>query len=567
MGLGKKIIPIIDSGNYKAKKNRNKYIAMLHEMLFDVDSVLKTCSVAVLTLVVVWLLRSLYEAVVTFRYFNALPGEKNFSLWYGNLHMLPKSGEERLLYGYSRILESPKFLRFWVGPFRPNIMVHHPETVKQILKSSAPKSRGYGNTYDHALPWIGEGLIVSNGATWARSRRLLTPAFHFDILKQYVDVYNRAADTLFEKLDTLAQSGESFDLCPLLTLCTLEIIMKCAMSYDADVQRIGHHPYVQATRELTKAWSLRNRQPWMWPDFIFKMSAAGKRFFKNCDYVHKVAEEIINKRKCQLEKEGLPTKRHLDFLDILLSARDEDGQPMTDLEIRNEVDTFMFAGHDTTATAAPWIVYTLAKHSEYQTKVQQEVDSILEDRDSDFILWSDISKLSTLAICIKEAMRLYPPVPFIQRRLNEDIVFDGHTIPSGTVVTIGMTHLHRNPVVWDQPNTFLPERFLAANVKDKDSFSFTPFSAGSRNCIGQNFALNEEKVLIARLMRRYHFEVAPDSPPVQRVAQTVLSSENGYYLWLRYEIIYFILVLLFVNVRIILLFSVWTMCCNLLTVP
>ncbi|XP_013084721.2 cytochrome P450 4F6-like isoform X2 [Biomphalaria glabrata] len=499
--------------------------------MFDVG-LLKTCLVAVTTLFFIWLVRKIYKMILKFHYFNQLPGEPSFSWLYGNLHKLPKTGEGRLAYGYWLLTNiNSKFVRFWLGPFQPNITVFHPDTVKLILKSSAPKARGLGGVYQFALPWIGDGLIVSNGATWARARRLLTPAFHFDILKNYVSVYNTAADTLVGKLDKLAESGESFDLCPPMTLCTLEIILKCAMSYDADVQRIGHHPYIKATRELAISWFERNRKPWLWPDFIFKLTTLGKKFLKNCDYVHQVAEEIINKRRDQLNKEGLPSKSHLDFLDILLSARDEDGKPMTDLEIRNEVDTFMFAGHDTTATAAPWIVYCLAKNPEYQTKVQDEIDSVLEGRDSDCILWSDISKLHFLALCIKEAMRLYPPVPFIQRRLNEDVTIEGHKIPAGNIVNVAIVHLHRNPAVWDQPHDFIPERFLTSNLKDQDSFSFTPFSAGSRNCIGQNFALNEEKVLIARLFRRYRFEIPPDAPPSNRVAQTILKSEHG--LWFR----------------------------------
>uniref|UniRef100_A0A2C9JV95 Cytochrome P450 n=1 Tax=Biomphalaria glabrata TaxID=6526 RepID=A0A2C9JV95_BIOGL len=496
--------------------------------MLDVGGILNSCSVAVITLGIIWLVCQIYQTIVRFHYFNQLPGEPSFSWLFGNLHKLPSTGERRLEYGYQNVTDiNSKFSRFWFTPFRPDITVYHPETVKVILKSSAPKARGYGTVYEHAMPWIGDGLIVSNGATWARARRLLTPAFHFDILKNYVSVYNTAADTLVEKLDKLAESGESFDLCPLMTLCTLEIILKCAMSYDTDIQKEGQNPYAKATRELAAAWFERNRQPWFWSDFIFKWTSKGKRFLQNCDFVHQVAEEIINKRRDQLNKEGLPSKRHLDFLDILLSARDEDGKPMTDLEIRNEVDTFLFAGHDTTATAAPWIVYCLAKNPECQTKVQDEIDSVLEGRDSDCIMWSDISKLNYLALCIKEAMRLYPPAPFLQRRLNEDVTIEGHKIPAGNIINIAIVHLHRNPDVWDQPHDFIPERFLSTNLKDKDSFSFIPFSAGSRNCIGQNFALNEEKVLIARLFRRYFFKIPADVPPPKRIPQAVLHSENG----------------------------------------
>ncbi|BFZ07550.1 hypothetical protein BsWGS_10589 [Bradybaena similaris] len=507
---------------------------MVLNLLTQLVHVWPMVAVGLGTVMAILLLNKAIRFINLFRYFQAFPGEPNYSIFFGNLHMLPKTGEGRIAWGRSNMdRKNPKYARMWAGPFQASIIVYHPDTVKAILKSSAPKSRGFGQVYEHAIPWIGEGLISSNGATWARSRRLLTPAFHFDILKPYLGVYNRAADTLFEKLDQFAKSGESFDICPLMTLCTLEVILKCAMSYEGDVQRQGHHAYAKAARELVEAWAARSRTVWLWPDFIFRMTADGRKFYKNCDYVHQVAEDVIARRKQLLETEGRPKGRHLDFLDILLTARDEDGKPMSLLEIRNEVDTFMFAGHDTTATAAPWILYCMATNPQYQTQVQAELDQLLQARQTDDIEWSDLALLKNLSLCIKEAMRLYPPVPIIQRVLSEPLEIEGKMLPVGTNVTIAMLHLHRNPLVWEDPDVFRPERFLPENIKGRDSFAFTPFSAGSRNCIGQNFALNEEKVLIGRLLHRYTVELAPDGPPVERQVSAVLKSEHGIYLRLK----------------------------------
>ncbi|CAG5129516.1 unnamed protein product [Candidula unifasciata] len=271
--------------------------------------------------------------------------------------------------------------------------------------------------------------------------------------------------------------------------------------------------------------------PWLWPDCIFYLTSGGRRFLRNCNYVHNVADDIINKRRQLLQKEGPPKSLHLDFLDILLMARDEDGHPMTTHEIRNEVDTFMFAGHDTTGAAVNWILYNLAKHPEYQVKVQAEIDTVLQGRDSDDVLWSDLPNLHTLQLCMKEALRLYPPVPFIQRVLTQPIEIDGKAIPPGTLITIAIINLHRNSLVWEDPDEFRPERFLPENLKNKDMYSFVPFSAGPRNCLGQNFALNEAKVLISRILHRYTIELAPDAPAVQRSATVILKTDHG--LWVR----------------------------------
>ncbi|CAG5126234.1 unnamed protein product [Candidula unifasciata] len=473
------------------------------------------------TVVVTYLLVKIIKFIPYFRFFQALPGVSSYSLIFGNIHMIPKDGEGRIAF-CRELMDNHhgKYARIWWGPFWPNLVVYHPETVKVILKSSEPKPRGFGQSYELAIPWIGEGLIVSNGATWARARRLLTPAFHFDVLKHYVEVYNQAVDTLIEKLDKLADSGESFDVCPMITLCTLEIILKCAMSYDVDVQRQGNLEYARAVNELLEGWSTRSRTPYIWPDCIFYLTPSGRRFLKSCNYVHNVAEEIIDKRRQLLEKEGQPEGRRLDFLDILLMARDEDGHPMTTLEIRNEVDTFMFAGHDTTAAGVPWILYTLAQSPEYQAKVQAELDAVLHGRDTHHIQWSDLANLQTLQLCIKESLRLYPPVPFTMRELTQPTEIDGKTIPPGTLITTAIVNLHRNSLVWQDPDVFWPERFLPENLKDVDSFSF-------------NFALNEEKVLIARILHRYKVELAPDAAAVQRSATVILKSDNG--IWLRFK--------------------------------
>ncbi|XP_005105974.1 cytochrome P450 4A24 [Aplysia californica] len=499
------------------------------------DQVFRMVCIGLISLLLVTMVPRIFQFLKLFRKFQSFPGDPNYSLIFGNLHKLPAVAEDRISYGRTNMLtRHPKYARFWFGPFRPVLTFYHPDTVKLLLKSSTPKSRGFGAVYEHALPWIGEGLIAANGHAWARSRRLLTPAFHFDILRPYMDIYNKAADTLTEKMDELAEKGDKFDICPLMTLCTLEVILKCAMSYDIDIQRMGYHPYAQAAQELGEAWSFRARTLYLWPDFLFRLTKRGRNFFKNCDYVHKVAEEIIAKRKKSMEEEEGPSKgRHLDFLDILLTARDEDGNSMTTKEIRNEVDTFMFAGHDTTACSMPWILYVLIQHPEYMQKVQAEIDALLEDRESDHIQWADLPELPTLAICIKEALRLYPPVPFIQRVLHEPIEVEGKTIHAGCQVTVPIIHLHRNPEVWDRPDEFWPERFLPENMKDLQHFSYIPFSAGSRNCIGQNFALNEEKVLIARMLRRYDMELAKDGPPVARNPQVVLKTEHGMWLTLK----------------------------------
>ncbi|KAK3104941.1 hypothetical protein FSP39_013651 [Pinctada imbricata] len=417
--------------------------------------------------------------------YDKLPGEPSQHWFWGNLYQYPGPNEAGLKFQMERCDKYPLFHRLWIS-FRPILIFHHPETVKVILRSTEPKPRSLGTVYIMGIPWLGEGLLIANHQKWARNRRLLTPAFHFDILQPYIKVKNKAADVLLEKLGDLSTKKTSFDLFHVIGLASLDIILQCAFSYQSECQKLGsNHPYVQAVIELSDLWVERSLQPLLYFDFVYFLTPKGRRFKKQCDFVHSVAEEIIEKRRITLAEEGNKERterksRYLDFLDILLTARDEYGTGLTSLEIRNEVDTFLFEGHDTTTSSMCWLLYSLAAHPEHQGRCQEEVDEILKGRDVDDIEWADLQKLEYLTMCIKESMRLHTPVSFIQRVTTQDTEIEGHHVPSGTVIGIQIYNLHHNKEVWDRPYEFDPTRFTPENSANRDSFAFVPFSAGPR---------------------------------------------------------------------------------------
>lgn len=262
----------------------------------------------------------------------------------------------------------------------------------------------------------------------------------------------------------------------------------------------------------------------------------GRKFLKLCDYVHNITYNIIKQRKKIIQNEGEKALkgrgRYQDFLDILLLARDEKGQGMDDYDIRCEVDTFLFEGHDTTSSGMTWIIYSLAIHPEYQEACRNEIDDILSGRDSDNILWEDLEKLEITTRCIKEALRMHSPVPAIMRELNEPLAIKGVTLPKSCVIEIPLWSLHNNPHVWDKPEIYDPDRFTPKNSKNRDPYAFCPFSAGPRNCIGQSFAMDELKVLTARIIRKFEISI-DNSVPVRRKMSIVMRTENGMYLNLK----------------------------------
>lgn len=251
---------------------------------------------------------------------------------------------------------------------------------------------------------------------------------------------------------------------------------------------------MQAVNSLAALAIQRFLNPFLYPDFIFNLTPSGRQFKKDCDFVHTISNEIIHTRKEVLRKQDteILTKNHyLDFLDVLLTARDESGQGLSDQEIRDEADTFLFEGHDTTSSIISWMLYTLASHPEAQEKCQEEIDQVLQGKENKDIEWDDLPKLKYLTMCLKEVLRFHTPVPFIQRMMTKDIEIEGHLVPAGTIVDIQLYVLHHLPSFWQDPEEFRPERFSPENQANTDHYAFLPFSAGPRNCIGQHFAMHE----------------------------------------------------------------------------
>ncbi|XP_067685427.1 cytochrome P450 4F2-like [Haliotis asinina] len=455
-------------------------------------SIVETVGTSVLLYVIYRIIKFLVWYRRLYSFFNNCQGVKDFSWRTGNLHLLPKLFEKRISVEQEWMKRYPKYYRMWIGPFHPVIIVYHADTIRAIVKSTEPKSRGFGGPYTSLLPWLGEGLIVARGQRWYRSRRLLTPTLHFDILKPYVDVANNANDTVLEKID---KGGTSFEWFNMVGLCTFGILLRCAMSVEEDIQQQGlTHPCVNAVNDLLVLVTDRCMKvsPWHFPDFIFYNSPQGKKFKKQCGFVHRWAEDIIEKRQQTLgsDKDGPSKTRYLHFLDVMLSARDADGKGLTPLEIRNEVDTFLFAGKDTTASGKSFILFTMASKHEFQNPIQEELDTLLDGRESSHITWDDIPKMEYLTRCLKEGMRFYSPVPFVSRKLENPMDIDGKVFPVGTLILLGIWNVYHHPDVRENPEVYEPDRFLPENIQKKEHYAYIPFSAGPRNCIGQHFAMN-----------------------------------------------------------------------------
>ncbi|XP_052715318.1 cytochrome P450 4F2-like [Crassostrea angulata] len=428
-------------------------------------------------------------------------------IW-GHLHLINDVSDYIRLVTDKIQTSGTKMTSAWMMFFFPVFTVCHPDTAKVLFKSSEPKPKySLGGSYRMLLPWLGDGLLISDGKKWERNRRLLTPAFHFDILKPYVQIYNDVTEIFLEKLQKACNSGKSIEIYSQVSLATLDTMLRCSLSYEGHVQEKGDsHPYVQAVRRLGFLSIRRLMNPLLHPNFLFWLSPTGREYKQHNDYVHEFADEIITSRRKSLEKDpNQLQKSKLDFLDILITAKDENGEGLSDLDIRAEVDTYLFEGHDTTASAISWAIYCLAKYPEEQEKIYKEVTSVLDGRSQ--LSWEDMSRLKYTTMFLKEVMRMHSPVPFISRWLTKPMILDGVEIPENVTVDIFIHCINHHPDVWPDHMEFRPSRFEDYKSQDKDPYTYVPFSAGSRNCIGQNFALNEERVMIGALVKRFKVEL------------------------------------------------------------
>ncbi|XP_062254782.1 cytochrome P450 4B1-like [Platichthys flesus] len=445
---------------------------------------------------------------------------------FGHVRQFKQDGKD-----FDKLLEwakqYPYAFPLWFGPFTCFVNIHHPDYVKTILTSTEPKD---DMAYRFIKTWIGDGLLVSSGQKWFRHRRLLTPGFHYDVLKPYVKLMSDSTKIMLDKWECYGDTNKSFELFEHVSLMTLDSILKCAFSHNSNCQtESGTNAYIKAVYELSYLVNLRFRTFPYHNDLIFYLSPHGFRFRKACRVAHGHTEDVIRKRKEELKEEKeldqIQAKRNLDFLDILLCARDESQQGLSDEDLRAEVDTFMFEGHDTTSSGIAFILYCLSCNPEHQQKCRDEITEVLQDKDT--IEWEDLNKIPYTTMCIKESLRIYPPVPGMARQLTKPMTFcDGRTLPAGCLVGTSVYGIHMNETVWENPYVFDPLRFLPENVSKRSPHAFVPFSAGSRNCIGQNFAMNEMKVVTALTLRRYQLTEDTTCKP-KIIPRLVLRSLNG----------------------------------------
>jgi cytochrome P450 len=342
---------------------------------------------------------------------------------------------------------------------------------------------------------LGNGLFSSEGNFWLRQRRLAQPAFLRGAIVRLAAPMTAAVEGLTRTWEA-APNGRTLDIVSEMMRLVLEIAGASLFGADmaASADAIG-----AAERDIFALVRHKMDNPFsapLWvPTRLNRAYRAAKRLLDD------VVLGVIASRR----RGGLAAN---DLLDLLLAARDEEsGTGMSDGQLRDEVLTLLFAGHDTTASGLSWAWYLLARHPQVQEALHDEAAAHLAGRAPTA---EDLPHLPLATAVFEEALRLYPPAPGLARRAVEPDEIQGRPVPAKAILMPSQWVIHRHPAYWDEPDQFRPERFLPGHAPERPKFAYFPFGGGPRACIGNAFALIEGALVLAGLTQRFQFRPADD---------------------------------------------------------
>ncbi len=336
---------------------------------------------------------------------------------------------------------------------------------------------------------FGNGLLTSDGGLWLRQRHLLQPAFH----KERIAGYCQAMVDHTQRLLAKWQDGEVRDIHEDMVRLTMEIIAQVLFGDDlaAETRRAS-----EALRVFFDQFDERFGL-YLIPEWL--PTPGNLRYRRAIKGLDRLLERIIRARRANGDSSG-------DILSTLLSVRDEDGTSMSQRQLRDEMMTLFFTGHETTSLALSWTWYLLSQHPEAEARLYEEIQHVLGERTPTI---EDIPNLPYVDAVIKESLRLYPPAYGVVRQALKSCVLGGFTIPAGATVAIFQWVVHRDARYFERPSEFLPERWLDGLAKDLPRCAYFPFGVGPRVCIGNTFALTELALLVPMIVRRFQFQLVP----------------------------------------------------------
>jgi cytochrome P450 len=366
-----------------------------------------------------------------------------------------------------------------------------PEANQFITVTNPGNFSWRDGSFGDLIPLLGDGLLTIDGAYHDRVRRIMMPAFHREQIEAAVDAM--VVET--EAAMAVIRPGEIVDVYHWARNLAMRIAMRALLGLDPDDGGRG----AAAAEHFERALSYYGI-----PYHLRLLRGPGSPW-RRMNASRAVLDEIVFSEIRERRRLGDADRR--DILSLLISARDESGAELADDEIRDQVMTLMFAGHDTSTSTISFLLYELARHPAELAKLQAEQDAVLDGATP--TPQQLFGELPYLDMVLDETLRLYPPAWVGPRRAIAEFEFGGYTVPRGAYVNYSSWASHRLPDVFGEPEAFLPERFERERKAALPRGAYVPFGGGSRICIGKRFGQTEVKLVATMLLQRLRFELLP----------------------------------------------------------
>jgi len=392
---------------------------------------------------------------------------------------------------------------FWVA-HQPIISFLKPEYIKDLMtKPEELYERDFHHQYLRML--FGVGLIGVSGETWKKQHRIMQKAFSTTNIINFFPLFVEIAQARFASVHKAAEEGKPIDMNIVMNEIAAEVIIRSAFGCkgkQADMMMRGFQQILEAYSPLLRI-----------PGALNTPLPSAQKFSKAFNIVQTLGDEIVAERREILKrrKEAGSKEEEAGYtlVDLLIEARDDEtGTYLSDQELKDNARTFLAAGSETTATAMSWFLYNLTRNPEVWEKVVQEVDQVVPDDISTFS-YQHLAKFNYLTLAINESLRVTPSVSLITPRVpTEDIQIGEWLFPKGSYLSFSIPLVHFNDENYEEPEKFKPERWEDGNDK-KRPYSYVPFGAGRRVCIGKYFGLLEMKVVLGLFLKQFAFKRPP----------------------------------------------------------
>jgi len=393
-------------------------------------------------------------------------------------------------------------------------VLFHPQHVERVLLGKTGNFvKGITSRANPEL--FGNGLLTSDGDFWRRQRRLSNPAFHRQSLARYAEITVEEAARLMDGW----KHGDKRNIHNDMMNVTLRIVLRSLFGSELGENMRAIEPaldriMVSSSGFHSIAFFLRIPTP------------TRKRHFLAVEKLNEVVYALIARGREKLKSgEGIAEEAGgaKDLLTLLLTARDDDGNSMSDQQLRDEVITLLLAGHETTALNLSWTWYLLAKYPEVEEKLHAELDAVLGGRPPSA---ADLPKLQYTDRVIRETLRLYPPAWRIFRRTEEPLEVGEYVLPAGANIVLSQWVTQRDPRWFSEPDRFHPDRWSEEVAAKLPRFAYFPFGGGPRVCIGAGFAMMEATLLLATIAQRFRMRLVP-AQRIEPLASITLRPKNG----------------------------------------